>query len=119
MELELFAGVPVSDYPRATGWYERLLGGPATFQAHDTECVWTLADHRSLYVVLEPEHAGHARITFFPEDLDRFVTAAAARGIAPGRTETYDNAVRKVTFRDPDGNEIAVGGVLTEPAQTP
>ena len=112
MELELFAGLPVADYARAVDWYERLLGVPATFQPHDTECVWTLADHRSIYVVLEPEHAGHARVTFFPDDLDRFISTAADRGLRPERTETYDDAVRKITFRDPDGNEIGVGGVL-------
>lgn len=110
MELELFAGIPVSDYPRAVAWYERLLGEPPTFHAHDTECVWTLADHRSVYVVLAAGHAGHAMITFFPDDLDRFVDAAVARGIQPRERETYGNGVRKITFRDPDGNEIGVGG---------
>lgn len=114
MQLELFAGLPVTDYPRAVGWYERLLGRPATFHAHDTECVWTLADHRSIYVVLEPAHAGHALVTFFPDDLDRFVAAAAARGIQPDRAESYDNAVRKIIFRDPDGNEIGVGGLPSD-----
>lgn len=117
MALELFAGLPVGDYARAVEWYERLLGTPATFHAHDTECVWTLAAHRSIYVVLDPAHAGHALVTFFPEDLDRFVGSAAARGIHPDRTETYDNAVRKVTFRDPDGNEIGVGGLPADTSQ--
>jgi catechol 2,3-dioxygenase-like lactoylglutathione lyase family enzyme len=114
MEWELFAGLPVSDFARAVDWYERLLGTAATFRPHDTECVWTLADHRSIYVVLDPPHAGHARVTFFPDDLDRFVAAAAARGVRPDRTETYDHAVRKLTFRDPDGNEIGAGGVVPE-----
>lgn len=117
MEVELFAGLPVSDYPRAVAWYERLLGGPASFHAHETECVWTLADHRSIYVELEPDHAGHARVTFFPADLDAFVAAAARRGIDPDRTEIYDNAVRKITFRDPDGNEFGVGGVPADASQ--
>ncbi len=119
MELELFAGLPVSDYARAVDWYERLLGSPATFQAHETECVWTLAERRSIYIELEPEHAGHARVTFFPEDLDRFVAAAVSRGVHPDRTETYENSVRKITFSDPDGNEIGVGGVVAEPSQAP
>ena len=114
MDLELFAGIPVSDYPRAVAWYERLLGGPPTFHAHDTECVWTLAEHRSIYVVLAAAHAGHAMVTFFPDDLDRFVDAAAARGIQPRERETYGNGVRKVTFRDPDGNEIGVGGASSD-----
>ena len=29
--------------------------------------------------------------------------------------ETYGNGVRKVTFRDPDGNEIGFGAVPTLP----
>jgi hypothetical protein len=28
MAIDLFAGVPVSDYAAALTWYERLLGGP-------------------------------------------------------------------------------------------
>jgi len=110
MEIELFAGIPVSDYRRAVAWYERLLGGPPTFHAHSTECVWTLADHRSIYVVLLPEHSGHAMVTFFPHDLDAFVAAAAAAGISATDREDYGNGVRKIIYRDPDGNEIGVGG---------
>jgi hypothetical protein len=53
-------------------------------------------------------------VTFFPDDLDRFMAAAADRGVRPERTETYGDAVRKITFLDPDGNEIGVGGVLVE-----
>jgi catechol 2,3-dioxygenase-like lactoylglutathione lyase family enzyme len=110
MELELFAGIAVSDYPRAVAWYERLLGTPATFEAHATESVWSLAAHRSIYVDRHPEHAGHAMVTFFPEDPVAFVEAAGARGIRPAHTEEYGNGVRKVVFRDPDGNEIGIGG---------
>lgn len=33
-----------------------------------------------------------------------------ARGIEPEERETYENGVRKVTYRDPDGNEIGYGG---------
>ena len=110
MELDLFAGVAVTDYARAVGWYERLLGTPATFEAHETECVWTLADHRHLYVELRPEHAGHAMVTLFVDDLDGFVESAAGRGVHPASQETYDNGVRKTIYRDPDGNEVGVGG---------
>ncbi|HCT78591.1 MAG TPA: glyoxalase, partial [Micromonosporaceae bacterium] len=34
----------------------------------------------------------------------------AERGLEPAERETYDNGVRKATFRDPDGNEIGLGG---------
>jgi catechol 2,3-dioxygenase-like lactoylglutathione lyase family enzyme len=117
MEADLFAGIAVSDFSRAVDWYERLLGEPRTFEATDTEYVWTLSEHRSIYVELLPERAGYAMVTAFfadPNDLDRFVKSAAARGIQPETTETYGNGVRKVIYRDPDGNEVGFGGLPVE-----
>ena len=114
MEAALFAGVAVSDFGRAVDWFERLLGEPRTFEATDTDYVWTLSEHRSIYVELLPERAGHAMVTAFfadPYDLDRFVESAAARGIQPEMTQTYGNGVRKVIYRDPDGNEVGFGGL--------
>ena len=35
---------------------------------------------------------------------------AAARGVDPAERETYGNGVRKVIYRDPDGNEVGFGG---------
>ncbi len=114
MEVHLFAGVAVSDFDRAVGWFERLLGEPPAFEAHDTERVWTLAEDRSIYVVLRPERAGFAMATLFVDDLDRFVESAASRGIQPVEQETYGNGVRKAIYRDPDGNEVGVGGAPVE-----
>ena len=108
--MDLFAGVAVSDYDRALDWYGRLLGAPPSFRPHDTESVWTLGDHRHLYVLLDPARAGHSLLTLFVEDLDAFVDAAAQRDVHRASAETYDNGVSKVTFRDPDGNEVGVGG---------
>lgn len=110
MDIALFAGIAVSDYDRAVDWYERLVGAPASFEAHETESVWELAENRSFYVLLEPADAGHARVMWFVDDLDGFVDAARARGIEPQDEETYDNGVRKTTYRDPDGNEVGIGG---------
>ncbi|MFC4112665.1 VOC family protein [Nonomuraea zeae] len=110
MTLDLFAGIPVTDYPAALKWYERLLGSPPTFIASDTEAVWELAEHRYVYVEQRPEHAGHAMHTIFIEDLDTRVAQIAERGIDPAQQETYSNGVRKTTYRDPDGNEIGFGG---------
>lgn len=114
MEIDLFAGVPVSDYPRGVAWFERFLGRPATFEPHDTECVWDVAEHRSVYVVLRPERAGHAMLMLLVEDLDAFLADVAERGLRPDTFETYGNGVRKATYLDPDGNEIGVGGVPVE-----
>lgn len=110
MELDLFAGVAVSDLERAVAWYDDLLGGAESFVPNDVERVWTLAEHRHLYVVLKPEHAGHSMVTLFVDDLDAFTDAAARHDLTPETRETYDNGVRKAIYRDPDGNEVGVGG---------
>ncbi|SIR78906.1 VOC family protein [Micromonospora avicenniae] len=110
MAVDLFAGIPVSDYGAALTWYERLLGTPPAFLPNDTEAVWELAEHRFVYIERLPEHAGHAMHTIFVDDLDTRVAAAAERGLEPARQETYENGVRKITYVDPDGNEIGFGG---------
>lgn len=108
--LDLFAGIPVSDYGTALTWYERLLGSPPSFVPDETEAVWELAEHRYVYIVQMPEHAGHARLTVFVDDLDAVVAQIAERGLSPALQETYADGVRKTTYRDSDGNEIGFGG---------
>jgi hypothetical protein len=49
--------------------------------------------------------------TLIVDDLEALVSEIAERGIEPAQRETYANGVRKVTYRDPDGNEIGFGGV--------
>ena len=110
MEVDLFAGVPVSDFDAALAWYRRLLGAPPAFLPNEVEAVWELAEHRFLFIELKPEHAGHALHTVFVGDLDAVLTGTAGRGLEPARRETYGNGVRKATFVDPDGNEIGFGG---------
>ncbi|MEU7908867.1 VOC family protein [Actinoplanes sp. NPDC049118] len=110
MTLDLFAGVPVRDYTAAVAWYERLLGAAPSFLPNDTEAVWELADHRYVFIEVRPAHAGHAMHTVFVGDFDARIAAIAERGLGPVERETYDNGVRKATFRDPDGNEIGFGG---------
>ena len=110
MEIDLFAGLPVRDLQGALEWYPRLLGDVQTFDPNDTERVFTLAEHRYVYVVHHPEHAGHGLVTLFLEDHDGFVASAASRGVEPSTRETYENGVRKTTYHDPEGNEIGIGG---------
>jgi len=107
--LHLFAGLRVRDFQAARAWYPQLLGEP-TFLPHATEAVWTLAEDRSIYVVEHPNGAGHSVATILVHDLDAYVAAIAARGLEPDERETYSNGVRKVVYRDPDGNEIGFGG---------
>ena len=108
--LDLFAGIPVSDYAASLKWYERLLGSPPAFLPNDVEAVWELAEHRYIYIEQRVEHAGHGKHTIFVDDLDAVVRQIAERGLDPARRETYSNGVRKITYRDPDGNEIGFGG---------
>lgn len=111
MALYLFAGIPVSDYAAALAWYERLLGSLPSSFPNDTEAVWELAEHRLVYIVQRPEHAGHAMHTIIVDDLDTRVAETAQQGLEPAKRETYPNGVRKITYADPDGNEIGFGAV--------
>ena len=116
MTLDLFAEIPVTDYPAALAWYERFFGYPPAFAPHDKESVWELAEHRFVVVVQLPERAGHALTTIFVDDLDARVAGITERGLAPTKRETYGNGVRKVTYHDPEGNEFGLGG---GPAEAP
>ena len=109
MPLHLFAGLRVRDFRAARPWYEQLLGEP-TFFPHAGEAVWTLAEHRSIFVVEHPVGAGKSVATIFVDDLDGHVAAIAARGPEPNEIETYSNGVRKAVYRDADGNELGFGG---------
>ena len=107
--VKLCAGLPVSDYQRALTWYERLRLRAAFFPN------WTggggeFAEHRYLYIEELPGRAGHALHTVFVDDLDERVGGIGARGIEPASQEGSGNGVRKVIYRDPDGNEIGFGG---------
>ena len=113
MSLHLFAGLRVRDFQAARPWYERLLG-EVTFLPHATEAVWTLAEDRSVYIVEHAEGAGHSVVTVMVDDLDAQVAAIAARGLEPDERLTYSNGVRKVLYRDPDGNELGFGGAPLE-----
>lgn len=115
MTVDLFAGIPVRDFAASRAWYERLLGAEPAFLPHATEAVWELDEHRYLYVVEVPERAGHAVHTLFVDDLEDRIAAIGRRGIEPAEDETYDNGVRKVTYRDPDGNETGFGGAPDQP----
>jgi catechol 2,3-dioxygenase-like lactoylglutathione lyase family enzyme len=114
MDVDLFAGMPVTDYARAVAWYERLLGSAPSFLPNDLEAVWELAEHRYVYVEVRPAHAGHGRCTIFVEDFDARIDDTGARGVEPAERETYDNGVRHATYRDPDGNEFCLGGPPVE-----
>ncbi|WP_196260864.1 VOC family protein [Pelagibacterium limicola] len=109
MSVDLFAGIYVRDYSTSLPWYCQLLGEP-TYIATETEAVWELAEHRSIFIEQSADHAGHSVVTIFLDDFEQRIAAISARGIEPIDRLTYGNGVRKAIFRDPDGNEIGFGG---------
>ena len=111
---EVFAQVHVADYAAARPWYERLFGGSPTFEAHATECVWTLAEQGHVAVAEDAQRAGHSAVTIFTDDLDATIGEIESRGLEPAKRETYSNGVRKVMFLDVDGNEVGFGGPPSE-----
>ena len=82
MALDLFAGIPVSDYEAAKSWYERLLGAEPSFVGHATESVWELAEHRFLFILEDAERAGRASTPLCRRPRAR-VANIASRGIEP------------------------------------
>jgi hypothetical protein len=88
---------------------------PRPHSSHTTKRPWELAEHQYVYIVQQPEHAGHAMNTLFVDDLDALVAQIADRGLDPAKRETYSNGARKITYRDIDGNEIGFGGAPPQP----
>jgi hypothetical protein len=111
MPLDMYAGIYVRDYEVAKSWYAQLLGSEPSFIASETEAVWELTEHRSIAIEVNADHAGHAILAIFVDDLEAPVTQIAERGIRPTERLTYRNGVRKA----PGGNEVAFGGA---PVQT-
>lgn len=107
---DLFAGIPVNDYETALIWYEKLFGCSPSFRPHDTEAVWELAEHQYIYIVQKPEHAGHGMLTYMVDNLKLLTEEISGRGLNPDKLENYPNGICKITYRDPDGNELGFGG---------
>ncbi len=63
-----------------------------------------------MFIVQQPENAGHAMLTLFVGDLDVLIAQIADRGLDPAKRETYSNGMRKITYCDPEANEIGFGG---------
>jgi len=108
--VDSYSGYPVKDYVLARTWYERLFGCAPEFVPSEGEAVWQIAEHRYVFIKVLPQHAGHTFNLIFLADLDEFVAQIAERGVHPVKRETLSNGVHRVTFHDPDGNQIWFGG---------
>ena len=109
---ELFEGLPVTDYPAARAWYERLFGREPDMLPHDTEAVWKMTGHGWVYVVADAERAGRGLLTMLVDDLDAHVAELASRGLATDPVDTIPGKVRTARIADPDGNRITFGQPL-------
>ena len=108
--VDLFAGFPVRDYPRALAWYQRLLGADPSFYPNDHEAVWEVGPHCFVYIELLPARAGGSLSMVMAEDFEATIAAISGRGLEPTRVESYEEGMRKAVFTDPDGNEVSFGG---------
>lgn len=113
--VDLFAGFPVRDYNTSISWYNQLLGKSPSFFPNEIEAVWELSEHRYLYIKVLPERAGQAISLVFLNDLDVFINQVSKRGLKPTSVETLPNGVRKVIYKDPDGNHVEFGGPSRKP----
>jgi predicted enzyme related to lactoylglutathione lyase len=105
----LFAGVPVANFTAASGWYERFFGRPPdVVPSPGREVMWQVAEAGWIYVVVDPERAGHALVTFSVPNLEAHLAELAARGISSGPIEEQAPGALKAEVEDPDGNRIGL-----------
>lgn len=107
---DLFSGVPVTDFKMSLRWYQLLFGKQPDFFPHETEAVWKLAEHQYVYIVQTPKNAGHAILMQMVDSLDSRIEAISERGLKAANRDYFPNEICKVTYCDPDGNEISFGG---------
>jgi catechol 2,3-dioxygenase-like lactoylglutathione lyase family enzyme len=100
-----FAGIAVSDYAAAYGWYVRLFGRAADMFPQDAEAVWRLTAGSSVYVVGDAERAGYGLVTLASADLDGLANRLQADGLVFTWDRGGDAPVRLIVDDD-DGNRI-------------
>ena len=106
----LFAGIAVADLAAEVDWFSRLFGRPHDILPNADEAMWEATGSGSVYLVHRPGRAGHGHLTLAVDDVDRWISELAARGIKAVRVETVP-AGRKLVLADPEGNEIALAEV--------
>jgi len=104
----LFAGIAVSDFDTARRWYERFFDRPADVVAHETEQMWQTSANGWLYIVGDPDHAGHGIVAIAVPDIEAALAALRERDIRSGPIERQAENARKAVVVDPDGNTIGI-----------
>jgi len=105
----LFAGIPVSDLPRAAAWYELFAGREADLIPNEREMAWRMSETGWICLIRDAEHAGAATHTVRVDDLDSFLADLGERGITTGPIEILGGGARKASALDPDGNRLSIG----------
>ncbi len=109
MDVEVaFTGVAVSALDAGRNFFERLFGRAPDVLVNQDEVMWRLGDAAWLYVVVDPGRAGRALAALSVGDLDATLAELEARGVRPETVAEVGDAGRKATFRDPDGNTVAL-----------
>ena len=109
-----FTGYPVTDLPRARGFYEGVLGLKTSAVWQDGDKGWIEYDLGGHTLAItngaekwKPSNEGPA-IALEVEDFDEAVAVLKAAG-APCTVEPFASLVcRLAVFQDPDGNAIAI-----------
>ena len=79
-DVDLFAGIPVSDFKAAQTWYERFFARPPDVIAHENEAMWHVAGRGWLYIVQRAEHAGNSIVAMAVSDIEEATSALTAEG---------------------------------------
>ena len=109
MAIDLFAGLYVRDFRAARAWYTQLLGSEPDWEDAPTEAVWELAEHHSIAIEVNAEHAGHALHTVIVDDFDDVVAEVDARGSSRRSVRRTRTAFGR-RYTESRGNVIGFGG---------
>ena len=104
------ASVAVKDLDRATAWYEKLLGAPASRPMTEVS-EWHFQGGGGLQVYHLPERAGSCSATLAVDDIEAEVAKLQQLNVRAYRLPE-NTRVRVLMLKDPDGNSIAMAQAL-------
>ena len=109
----VFSGIAVTDYRRASAWYETLFGAPPDAIVREgVECMWELREGAWIYIVVDRERAGKSIATIAVHDLQDALAGASASDAHRYSMETRPGVYHKAVFSDPDGNTVTLAKLL-------
>ena len=102
----------VSDVKRSADWYVRVLGFEIEFMSDDYAGVG-LGPVR-IHLAQAPKAIKGAAYLQLASGVDEYVAQIVARGHALTHpVKDHDYGMREATVRDPDGNDLYIGQVIT------